>query len=234
MLIKWKTVLAGPLLLLFAVAQPLMADEGPLTYDRVDLSVSASAEVENDTLVAELYAQREGQDAAELASAVNGDVAWAVGLAKKSPGIKVQTLAYRTDPIYRKQVLTGWRVRQSLRLESRDGAKLSQLVGTLQQRLAVSNISYMISPDGRQEAEGELISEAITRFKERAKQVVSELERPGYRLVHMGVNTAGVPYRPQMMRGMAMAEAASVAPTLEAGSQRVQVTVSGTIELETR
>lgn len=233
MFVKWRIALTGPLLFFFVI-QPLVADERPLTYDRVDLSVSASAEVENDTLVAVLYAQREGQDAGELASAVNADVAWAVDRAKKTPGIKVQTLAYRTDPIYRKQLLSGWRVRQSLRLESLDGPKLSKLVGTLQQRLALTNISYMISPDGRQEAEGKLISEAISRFKARARQVVSELERPGYRLVHMGVNTAGMPHRPQPMRGMAMEMAAPVAPTLEAGTQRVQVTVSGTIELETR
>ena len=54
-----------------------VADETPLTYDRVRLSGTASSEVANDTLVAVLYAQREGQDAAPLAGEVNAAVSTA-------------------------------------------------------------------------------------------------------------------------------------------------------------
>jgi predicted secreted protein len=212
---------------------PALAGDTLLTYDRVNLSAMASGEVENDTLVAVLYAQQEGKVAARAADEVNRAVSWAVAKAKGEAGIKAQTLDYRTNPVYRQQLLTGWQVRQSLRLESRDSAGLSQLVGDLQERLAVANISYAVSPERRQEAEAGLISEAIARFKERARQIASELERPGYRLVQMEVNTAGEGVVPPQMRAMTM-EMAAAPPTLEAGSQRLQATVTGTIELQER
>lgn len=221
---------AAKILMLGLMIQPVMADEAPLTYDRVNLSANASMEVENDTLVAVLYAQRESEAATEAAEQVNRDVTWAVALAKQEPDIKVQTLDYRTNPRYRKQVLTGWQVRQSMRLESRDSARLSQLVGALQERLAVSNISYTVSSERRQEAEESLISEAITRFKARARQIASELEWPGYRLVRMDVNTGGMPVIARPRVSMAMEMAAAPPPALEAGTQQLQVSVSGMIE----
>ena len=51
------------LFLSFATLATAVADT-PLTYDRINLSVSAGSDVENDTLVAVMYAQQEGSDAA--------------------------------------------------------------------------------------------------------------------------------------------------------------------------
>jgi predicted secreted protein len=101
----------------------------------------------------------------------------------------------------------------------------------LQERLAVSSISYNVSPERRREAEKTLISEAIARFKGRAEQIALELDRPGYRLVRMDVNTGDAPIVARPMLSMAMAEGRAAPPTLEAGTQDLQVTVSGTIEL---
>ncbi|VAX06665.1 hypothetical protein MNBD_GAMMA26-427 [hydrothermal vent metagenome] len=227
----WVQVAA--ILLLYSFGTPLFAGDAPLTYDRINLSANASDEVENDTLVVQLYAQEEGRNAAHLAKQVNQDVAWAVKRAKGQPGIKVQTLDYRTSPTYRKQERSGWRVRQSLRLESQDAVGLSQLLGELQQRLAVGNISYKVSPDRRKEAEAQLISRAIGAFKERARLIADELGQPAYRLVRMDVNTSGRGMQPRMMRAEAMyMEGKMQAPSLEAGTQMVQVTVNGTIELK--
>jgi predicted secreted protein len=221
--------------LLFSTASMFVAaDEDTLTYDRINLGVSAGREVENDTLVAVLYAQEEGNSAAQLADQVNRRIESAVKKAKQTPGIKVQTLDYSTNPVYRKQVLTGWRVRRSIRLESRDSAVLGELIGALQERLSVSNISYTVSPERRKQVEETLISEAITAFTKRAKRVSGELNRPGYRLVEMRINSAGPPIRPRMMRTMA-AEGVSFSaapPVIEAGTQRLEISINGTIELK--
>lgn len=48
----------------------LLADQ-PLTYDRINLSVSAGTEVENDMLVCVMYAQAEGNDASQLSQEIN-------------------------------------------------------------------------------------------------------------------------------------------------------------------
>lgn len=208
------------------------AAEAPLTYDRINLSVSAGESVENDILKAELFAQQEGNDAARLAREVNRDISRAVEQAKGVTGVKVQTLDYSTSPIYRKQSITGWRVRQSIRLESRDAASLSKLIGSLQEHLGISNITYALSPEGRKTIEDKLIARAISRFKQRAELISNEMEQSGYRLVQMNINSDRITPRPVQMRAMTMEFGGAPSPTLEAGSQRVVVNINGTIELK--
>lgn len=208
----------------------VVADEPPLTYDRVSLSAGASAEIENDELTAILFAQREGPQVAALADEVNRSVRWGVEHARQVSGVKVQTTDYHTNPVYRDGKLTGWRVRQSLRLESGDAPQLSGLIGELQERLRVQSIGYGLSEQRRKTAEDELVVQAISAFQERAKLVTKQLGRPGYRLVSMDVNTNSQLPRPLGMSARAM-EAAVAPPVLEAGTATVRVTVTGTIEL---
>jgi len=224
-----KRALIFVLLMLVSCVVP--ADQ-PLTYDRINLTVSAGREVENDTLVSVMYAEQEGNNPSRLADEINRTIRKAVDQAKRNPKIRVQTLAYSTTPVYRNQTLSGWRVRQSIRLESSDGAALSELIGELQSSLAVGDISYTISPQRLKETEDELIGEAIAAFRIRAQRVAQEIGRKGYRLVQMNVNTPGHVIPPRQVRGMAMAMRAEAAPpTLEAGSRRVEVDISATIEL---
>jgi len=199
-------------------------------YDRVNLSASASDEVENDLLVAVLFEQREGQDPASLAAQVNRAIAAGLERAKRIPGVKVQTLDYRTTPVYRKAVLSGWRVRQSIRLESRDTAALGRLIGDLQASLQVQSIDYRISEERRARAEDGLIKRALAGFGQRAKLIAGELGRPGYRVVSLNVATQGAPMQPMRLR--MMAADAMAAPALEPGTQQLNVSVSGTVELK--
>lgn len=213
-----------------------VAHETPLTYDRINFQVSATKEVGNDTLVAIMYAERNGQQPATLADDVNRAIAWAVEAAKKNDAIKVQTLGYRQEPLYKNQKITGWRVRQSIRLESTDAASLSTLVGTLQERLSVASLEYVLSPDVRAETEDALIAEAIERFERRGKLISEQLGRPAYRIVDLNIITSGpVPMPVRMRAPAAMAESSRVAPpTVEPGVQSVTVQVSATVELEVR
>lgn len=225
----------SPLVLMFLAAlvttMPVIAHDAPPSFDRINFRVSATQEVENDTLVAVMYSGRTGQQPSAMADEVNRTIAWAVDLAKKKSAIKVQTLNYRQEPIYKNQSISGWRVRQSIRLESTDATALSSLVGELQKRLSVASLQYVISPDRRGEVEDVLIAEALARFRRRGKLISAELERPDYRIVNIDVVTSGA--APMRMRAVAtMAESSSIAaPTLEPGVQSVTVQVSGTIEL---
>ncbi len=217
-------------LLCLAGPPPASAGEEDTHYDRINLSATATDEVENDLLVAVLFEQREGEDPAVLADQVNRVIAAGLARAKGTPGIKVQTLDYRTTPVYRKEVLTGWRVRQSIRLESSDSARLSRLIGELQASLQVESIAYRVSDGRRAQAEDRLIKEALAGFRHRATLVAGELGRPGYRLVRLDIGTQGAPIQPMLLRGMVAPAAA--APVLEPGTQRISVTVTGTVELK--
>ncbi len=212
------------------------AHDATPTYDRVNFRVSATTEVDNDTLVVVMHHERNGQHPTSMADDVNRTIGWAVDIARQTSGIKVQTLQYRQEPVYRNQSISSWRVRQSIRLESNDVTTLSRLVGELQERLSVSSLRYTISPEVRRDVEDELITLALDRFGRRGKLIADELGRSDFRIVAMDVATSGSSPAPVRMRAVAaMAESSSVtAPTLEPGMQSVTVQVSGTIELEVR
>lgn len=221
------------LLLVFVNATSAIADDVAPTYDRVNFRVSASQDVENDTLVAVMYQERSGQQPTAMADEVNRTIAWAVELAKKNSAVKVQTLNYRQDPLYKNQIVTGWKVRQSIRLESSDATALSTLIGELQKRLSVASLRYTVSPDVREQIEDVLIARALDRFRQRGELISTELGRANYRIVNLDVVTSGRSPEPVRMRAVAMAESSRVAaPTLEAGVQSITVQVSGSIELE--
>jgi predicted secreted protein len=210
----------------------VLAKDEPRPYDRINLATDANTEVENDTLTAVLYAQREGTDLSTLANEVNKTIKKAVATSKKSPNVDVRTLAYQTIPRYDKQRLTGWRVRQSIRLESQDSEQLSKLIGDLQNSLAVESINYSVSPQKVREVEDKLIVEAIDAFTRRAKLITKQFGRSNYRLVEVHINTAGAPIRPMQMRSAPMALEAASAPTIEAGKQDIRITINGTIEMQ--
>jgi predicted secreted protein len=218
--------------LLFSCLTSAWAEDESSTYDRINLSADANTQVDNDTVVATLYVQREGVDLTKLANEVNSVISKAVSTSKKSSSIDVQTLAYQTFPLHDKQRLTGWRVRQSIRLESQDSAQLSKLIGALQSTLAVESMNYSVSPQKTREVEDKLITEAIDAFTNRANLITRQFGRSNYRLVEIHINTGSTPIRPMQMRSTALAMEAVAAPTIEAGKQDISITINGTIEMQ--
>ena len=217
---------------LIMIASPSWAHDETPHYDRIHLSASASTKVENDTVIATLYAEAEGSKAAMLSDEVNKKIRWALTEVKKHNSIKSQTNAYSTNPVYRDNKIWGWRVRQSIRLESRDMVLMSELLGDLQNKLALQGMHFSISADLSNKTDDELIVQALEYFEARALRVSQKLGRKSYRIVDININSAGhsVRRQPQMMRAMAMEKNSS--PQVEAGEQTVQVTVSGEVELE--
>lgn len=215
------------------LALPVHAGENSLHYDQINLTAEASQETDNDTLVAILAAQQEGSDPAALSDSVNRLIAEAIEAAREEPEIKLQTLGYQTSPRYQQQRLIGWRVKQSLRLQSQNGEKLSRLISRLQSKLALESISYSISDERRRQVEESLISQALEAFQQRARLVTKQLGRKDYRLVEMHIRNSSQPVQPMRMRaGMMSMEAKVASPSLEAGTQTLRVEINGRIELQ--
>jgi len=224
-----------PLLLFVLLVSGLHAAhaEPPPQYNRVSLNESAQAEVENDLLVAVLFAQAEDREAAAPADAVNRAIDWAVNLARSHPEVKVQTLGYHTQAIYNKNQIRGWRVSQSLRLESPDSRLLGDLIAQLQEQLQVQSVTYEVSDEQRRANLDELTAAALQRFQQRATHIAGTLGRAGYRIVRININDGHNGPVP-IARGMMMEAAAdaAVAPArIEAGTQQITVSVNGEIEL---
>ena len=227
-------VLLSALLALAMLAQPAVAGSDELRYNRVNLNESAQTEVENDLLVAVVSAQAEGSEAQTPADEVNRLMDWAVSMAKGLPEVKVQTLGYRTTPIYNKNKVRGWRVSQSLRLESRDSRLLGDLIARLQEQLQVQSIAYQVSDEQRRRHLDDLTDAALDRFQARSRAIAKAMGRSGFRLVQIHINDGQ--RNPMPMARGAMLEAASadfsVAPArIEAGTQTMTVSVNGEIEL---
>lgn len=207
------------------------AHETESHYDRVHLSANAQTQVENDTVIATLYAQEEGSDAAQQSNLVNRRVEEAISLIKQHDMIKVQTGSYSTTPVYQNNKISSWRVRQAIRLESSDMALMSDLLGELQKTLAVQQISYAVSPRLKNSTDDELISEALKVFEQRAKNITRQLNRKNYKIVDINISTSVNHYPRRSYEAVPMASKLA-APAIEGGEQTLAVTVSGQIEME--
>lgn len=218
-------------LMLCAAVLPAPAwAEGALAfYDRVEFTVTASSEIATDNLVAYLSRQMEGDGAGALSDQVNKAVSQAIKLIKQSPEIKAESAGYETTPLYQDERLVGWRVRQSIRVESGNFARLSALLGDLQQNLNLDGINYEVTPESMRRAEDSLTEQALASFQQRAEKITRGLGRARYRIITMRITNPILPIQPGMMGARSMA----AAPNLEPNEKKVQVSVTGTIELQT-
>ncbi len=208
------------------------ADSHEPVRNLVSLAVSAQEEVDNDLLVIRLFTEQEGREQAPLADTVNQTMAWALAAAKQVKSVKAQTLDYQTYPVHNEQQLVGWRVRQSLRLESADKAALTSLLGTLQQKLAIESLGYEVSREIRETVEARLIEVAIKRFTSRAQNIAKAFGRTTYTIVNVNIDAHGNQPQPIPYAGSMRAMKSDVAnPSIETGQQALEVGVSGTVEL---
>jgi len=232
-MIKLTQILNTLLLTTGVFISAALAHENETHYERINLSVSETAQVENDIMVATLYAIEEGSDAIKLAAVVNKRIRDGLNLVKKYPAIKHQTNAYSSNPVYSSNKIKAWRVRQSLRLESKDMALMSDVLGKLQSDLALQSMQFTVSPENKNSQDEALIDRALQAFEKRALQVVKTLRRKSYKIVDMNISTSGVSgINPQyQMRAMSL-ESSNSAPAVSAGEQSFSVTVNAHIELE--
>lgn len=223
-------ILRAAVLCLLVPLGALAQEISPPLFNLVTLSAQAEREVANDVLLATLAAEAEGTDPALLADGVNRSMRRALELARSYGGVKARSDNYQTYPVYDKNRIARWRVRQELRLESSDFGAATELIGKLQSILAVTQLSHGVSGEARRAAENALIAEAIGAFDERARLARETLKAKSYRLRDLNISAGGpVQPRPLAMRAMA---AEIAAPAFEPGSTRIAVTVSGTVQLQ--
>jgi len=215
------------------VSTAVRSDDNPPRYNQVRLQAQQSESVSNDTMHVTLNSYAEMQDSSRLAARINRDMDWALAQARQFSDVKVSTGGYQTWPVTRKEVTSAWRGQQDLILESRNTEMLSQLTGQLQEKLKIKSMSFSVSDEKRMAVENRLIDAALNAFKVRARIVGDNLNAKGYRIVDINVGTSA--QRPPVMyqaRMSSVSMEASDAVAVEGGESDVQVTVSGTIELQ--
>ncbi len=223
-----------PLILLLTTGLPMVATAHDANdhYDRVNLSASAQTQVENDIVIAVLYSEEEGNNPVLLADLVNQRIGEAITQVKRHDTIKLQTNSYTTHPIYNNNKIIGWRVRQSIRLESRGMALMSILLGDLQQSLSLQQVSFAVSPELKNSTDDRLIAEALRVFEQRAGNIIRQLGRRDYKIVDLNISTTANRPVPRHFEMATMSTSRMSAPAIESGEQTLQVTVNGQIEME--
>lgn len=221
------------LLLLLACATLHAQERTEALFNLVTFSAQAEREVANDTITAVLAVDSEGADPAALADGANRAMREALKIAQGYRGVNARSLNYQTSPVYDKARIVRWRVRQELRLESRDFAQATELIGKLQSTLVVASLAVGLSAEARKSAENALIGEALSAFHERAAILRDAQKAKSYRTKELQIN-AGGGGQPRMYatQRSGVASAMVAPPSVEPGASTIQVTVSGTVQLQ--
>lgn len=224
------------LFLIFTIfSHTAIAHESVTNYNQVSLTASVSQDVENDTMIVSMYAQEEGSKASLLSNKVNEHINWAINKVRQHKDIKVETESYTTTPVYNKSKIVSWRVRQSIKLESKDTSLLSEVLGELQLKLKLNGVSFIVSREKNELYTKTLIDQALAAFTVRAKQIASQLQHDSYKIVNMNISTSGangVYPRTGYARMSDVAMSAAVTPEMASGERTLSVKVNGTIELD--
>ncbi len=208
-----------------------------LPQNVVRFSTSATQEVTQDLLSITLQATREGSQAAEVQAGLKQVMEAALAEARKTAqaqGMEVRTGAFTVQPRYNSSGrINGWQGFAQLILDGTYLARITQTTGRLNQ-LNVTNVSYGLSRPLREQYESSLTSQAIARFKTRAKQIAADFGMKGFTLGEVSVSSTdpGFEPRPYLAKAMAMrAEAADAPLPVEPGKGVLSVTVNGQVNL---
>jgi predicted secreted protein len=215
------------------LVMPALAHETQLE-GIVNLQSSASAEVETDTMIANIAVEAENYDPALLAKKINEQMAWALKTAKPYKDVKVKGGQYTSHQLYNKRIFKAWRGTQSITLESKDIAQLGELIGLLQKKLLIKSLRYKVSKEKLLTVNKTLTKQAIENFKEQAQLIAKGFNKNKYVIHQIHVNTNNQ-HRPiyhtksRMMSNNMMAESAPA--NLQQNTSNIQVNINGSIRL---
>ncbi|HVO87475.1 MAG TPA: SIMPL domain-containing protein [Casimicrobiaceae bacterium] len=224
------------ILLLLAWPAIAAAQWGPPPMNQVTLSANAMSEVPSDTVTAVLFVEEQGTDPAEVANRVTAKLQDGFAKAKADPKVEAKSGGYQTYPVYSQQnQITGWRTRAELIVESKDFKAMGVRIEELQRTLKLAQMSFSLSHEARDRVEAQLTTEALARFRDKAKVVATAMGFGGFDLGQISIqNDGGAPPVP-IRSGLMLAQRAEAAPVpVEGGKTTVTVTVSGSVVLVPR
>ena len=229
--------LATAILLSASALLTTVAHADEARYNQISLSAEVSHEIAHDLMHVTLYSEDQDSDPAALAAKISKTMNDAINQARNVKGITVSSGSRNSYPVYddKGQKITAWRERAELRMESADFAALSKLTGEMLTTLNMAGMNFSIADATRKTQEDALIKRAIEAFKARAQIATEALGAKHYKIVNLSLNSGG--YNPPVFRSnMVMAKGAAMmadaVPEVEAGTSQVNVSASGTIEIQ--
>ena len=235
------SVLSSALLLalsgVVAQAQSVKEPQAPqaLASRIVHLGASASAQVLQDWMVMTLSVQKEGVDPALVQKQIKATLASALALTQPSAqtgALEVSTGQLSVSPRYgRDGKSNGWVGVAELVLQGRDIDGIAAMSGRVQ-GMTVSHVQWAVSPELKRQTENRIQGEAVAQFQSRASALARSFGSTGYDLKEVRVSAQDSAGEPIMRMAAVQMDAASAPMPVQAGSSRVVVNVSGSIQLK--
>ena len=209
------------------IATALVLGAAPASADTIlHLSDTETVIAHPDELVASLRAEAVGPNAAAAQQVVNSAMASALARAKQIPGVIAATEGYTAWQAAESQ---RWQASQTLILRSHDGPTLLTLAGELQQHgLAMSDLSWQLSPEAASKARVQALRDAIGKLRGRAEEAAGLLGLRFEQFQRVSIaSPRPVPFAPRAMMSTAMAPT----PT-PPSAQAQEVPVSATADAD--
>ena len=234
---RWKRLIAC--LSILAISSAVQASDDNLPQNIVTLSTEVSESVEQDTATIRLYTEQENRNPATLAKEITKTLNQALEEAKtRAPSVKAWSGGYQTWPVNNKNnVITRWRARAEIVLESQDFSAIAALAGKLSQQMQIGNMEFSLSRQKRNSVEQTLTHAAIQAFRRKAQDITRQFGFQHYNLVDINFNiNTPMPRRTNsVMFAMADTESAalqkSVPLPIEGGESEVTLRISGKIQM---
>ncbi len=227
---------ASAFVALFAITQPQVWAQTAPVQQQISLSASGQVEAPQDWLTVRMGLTREGADAAAVQNQLKAAIDAALTTARaqaRSRQMEVRSGAFGVSPRYgRDGKINGWQGSAEVVLEGRDVALITATAGKLP-TLTVSSMGFSLSREARRQLESEVQAQAIERFRARAAEVTKAFGFASYSLGAVSISSTdeGVRPMPRMMAMEAKAAMADAPLPVEAGTDTVSVTVSGSISV---
>ena len=228
-------VVAG-LALAFTATVPARADTPP-PQGVLSLTASASVEVTKDLLAITFSTTKEGADANAVQAQLKQALDAALAEAKKAarPGqLEVQTGTFSLYPRHApKGGISGWQGTAEIVVDGRDMAAIGQLSGRIT-TMTVARVAHRLSREATQKVDGEVVAEAIARYRAKAAEYAKQFGYAGYAIREVNVSTSEPQPGPvPMMRAQAATmSGAGEALSVEPGKAQVTANVSGTVQMK--
>lgn len=201
-------------------------------WPQATLNAEASATVAQDTVRITLAVELADASQTKVTAALGKTMDSVMKQAKADTKVKARNGNYSLYPFTDKNgKITSWRGRGEIILESTDFEAASQLANALSDRMPIAGLAFSVSGDARAKAERELLAEAVKAFQSRAQALTDAFDYASYSVRSVDLGGSGAqPYQPAT-RMMAMAAEKSTAVPLEGGTERVTLSVRGSIFL---
>ncbi|OOF58026.1 SIMPL domain-containing protein [Rodentibacter myodis] len=203
----------------------------------VSFNTEVETEIDRDLLQVHLFYQVDGKNLSDLNKTISERLNKAVAIAKAQSAVNIKGNSRNTSVRYDAQgKKNGWIARAELVLESQDFQAISQVIATLDDVMAVEDVSASISSEKLMHVENELTQAVIEKFKQKAALIQNSLKMKDYRILDLDISSVNeqAPIRayaaPRSAKMAMLSSEATDQAFLENGKERVRVRANARIE----